>query len=155
MRVGGERAFVALGANGTLAAGEFAPIVLMGAEWATEFSVAMVNLIRSTANKGVRSELGLASDIASGLSFGPEAVKYSVFGDKLKDWANSPAFAGESQQKIDFGLNAQAGWSKKFGANVIGAVSSVRSFKLGGGDGPLSIEASKGDTIASIRKTQR
>ena len=80
---------------------------------------------------------------------------YSIFGDKLKDWANSPAFAGESQQKIDFGLNAQAGWSKKFGANVIGAVSSVRSFKLGGGDGPLSIEASKGDTIASIRKTQR
>ena len=127
----------------------------MGAEWATEFSVGMINLIRNTANKGTRSQGGLTADLVNGMSFGPEAVKYSVFGDQLKNWAQSPAFAGESQQKIDFGINAQAGWSKKFGGNFIGAVSSVRSFKLGGGDGPLSIEASKGDNIASIRKTQR
>jgi hypothetical protein len=147
--------FVALGATGTLTAGEFAPVVLMGAEWATEFSVAMGNMIRNAASKGARSETGMIADIVSGLSFGPEAVKYSVFGDKLRDWSTSPAFAGESQQKIEFGVNAQAGWSSFFGANVNGSISSVRSFKLGGGAGPLTIEASKGDNIASVRKTQR
>ena len=147
--------FVALGATGTLTAGEFAPAVLMGAEWATEFSVALSNMIRNAANKGARSDAGMVSDIVSGMSFGPEAVTYTVFGDNLKRWAQSPAFAGESSQKIDFGVNAQAGWSKWFGANVSGALSSVRSFKLGGGDGPLSIEASKGDNIASVRKTQK
>ena len=147
--------FVALGATGTLTAGEFAPIVLMGADWATEFSIAMTNLIRNAANKGARSEAGTISDLVSGLSFGPEAVQYTVFGDKLKDWSQSSAFAGESSQKIEFGVNAQAGWSKFFGANVNGAISSVRSFKLGGGDGPLSIEASKGDNIAYLRKASR
>jgi hypothetical protein len=147
--------FVALGATGTMTAGEFAPIALMGAEWATEFSVAMGNMIRNAASKGARSDSGMVSDIVSGLAFGPEAVRYTVFGDQLKKWAAAPAFAGESQQKIEFGINAQAGWSKFFGANCSGALSSVRSFKLGGGDGPLSIEASKGDNIAQFRKTQR
>ncbi|HCH62936.1 MAG: hypothetical protein CL927_05685 [Deltaproteobacteria bacterium] len=145
--------FVAMGATGTMTAGEFAPIALMGADWATEFSIAMGNMIRNAANKGARSESGMITDIVNGLSFGPEAVTYTVFGDQLKKWAVSPAFAGESQQKIEFGINAQAGWSKFFGANCSGALSSVRSFKLGGGDGPLSIEASKGDNIAQFRKT--
>lgn len=142
--------YVALGAEGSLAAGEFAPIVLMGAEWATEFSVAMGNLIRNASRSGARSQAGLTSDIVSGLSFGPEAVKYTVFGDQLKEWARSPAFAEQSSQKVNFGVNAQAGWSKWKGVNCKGAVSSVRSFALGGGDSPLKIEASRGDNIAYL-----
>jgi hypothetical protein len=142
--------YVALGAEGTLAAGEFAPIVLMGAEWATEFSVAMGNLVRNAAREGARSSAGLTSDIISGLSFGPEAVKYTAFGDQLKNWAASPAFAEQSSQKVTFGVNAQAGWSKWKGVNCKGAVSSMRSFALGGDGGPLKIEASRGDNIAYL-----
>ncbi len=147
--------YVALGAEGTLTAGEFAPVVLMGAEWATEFGVAMGNMIRNAARDGARSEAGLTSDIVAGLSFGPEAVKYTVFGDQLKNWAASPAFADESSQKVTFGVNGQAGWSKWKGVNCKGAVSSVRSFSLGGGDGPLKIEASQGDNIAYLYNSQR
>ena len=70
--------FVAFGATGTMAAGDFAPAALMGAAWATEFSIALGNMIRNAANKGARSESGMIADIVTGCHSVPKpsATRY-------------------------------------------------------------------------------
>ncbi len=147
--------FVGLSVDKEMKLSEFGPLVLMGTEWATDFGMAIKGLVRDAARRSNRSEVARISSLVGGLSFGPEALKYTAFGDQLKQWSRSPEFAGKSSQSITFGVAAQAGWSKAKGANAQGALKTSRSFKLGGAGSPLSIEAKSGDTIAELKAAAR
>ena len=142
--------FVGLGASKEMKLGEFGPLALMGTEWATEFGIAIKELIKDAANKSRRSEVAQISSLVGGLAMGPEALKYTAFGEQLKAAAKSPDFAGQSAMKIKFALSAQAGWSKKKGINGKGALNSESSFTLGGKTSPLSIEVKSGQPIATL-----
>jgi len=144
--------FVGISASKSMKLGEFSALALMGTEWATEASLAIINLIKDAAGKSKRSELAQISSLVGGLSFGPEALKYTAFGNQLKKAATAPDFAGKSSMQITFGLSAQAGWSKSKGANAKGAINSESSWKLGDGNSPLTIEAKSGEPIVSFSK---
>lgn len=142
--------FVGLSGSKEMKLGEFSELTLMGTEWATEFGLAMKELIKDAANKSRRSEVAQISSLVGGLAFGPDALKYTAFGQQLKSAAKAPSFAAQSAMGIKFTLSAQAGWSKKKGINGKGALNSESSFTLGGKTSPLSIEVKSGQPIATL-----
>ena len=142
--------FVGISASKSMKLGDFSELTLMGAEWATEFGLAMKELIKDAANKSRRSEVAQISSLVGGLAFGPEAVKYTAFGQQLKSAARAPSFASQSAMQISYSIAAQAGWSQKKGINGKGSLNSDSSFTLGGKTSPLSIEVKSGQPIATF-----
>lgn len=149
--------FVGLSTSGVMDSKNFSAIALMSAEWALDMGVALKSFVQGALGTADRSVVAQLSQGIDALSFGSEAVTYTAFGDQLKSVAASnPAFqnadgAGQSLQKIEFGLSGQAGWSSSKGWNAKGALTSAKSWTLGSGSTPLKVEAKSGQTIASAK----
>jgi hypothetical protein len=154
---GVSEVFVGLSSSGEMDSEKFSAIALMGTEWAVDVGMAIKGVITDAMGKTNRSEIAQIRQGVDAVSFGPEAVEYTAFGQQLqKVAASNPRFQdtegnGQSKQKIEFGISAQAGWSKKKSWNAKGALTTAKSWTLGSSKSPLQVEAKSGQTIASAK----
>jgi len=154
---GVSEVFVGLASTGEMTSDKFSELALMSTEWAVDMGMGLKSLIQDALGKTDRSKTAQLSTGIDALSFGSEAVTYTAFGEQLKSWAaNNTDFqdsqgVGQSGQKIEFGMSAQAGWSKKKSWNAKGGLTTAKSWSLGSSNTPIQIEAKSGQTIASAK----
>jgi hypothetical protein len=143
--------YVNAGISKTMSLGDFSEEVLIGAEWLTDMANGLSNMIHKANNQVSSPEMSRVAGMVAGMSIGPEALKYTAFGEGLKSLSGSSQFAGNMGMKVGMSATAKAGWSKSKGWNVNITLDTTKGMSLGkAGSTPLAIDLKQSDRVLSF-----